>query len=169
MTVSPVSPPQPPDVAHLLRTAEVRASHRGARLTEMRRQVLCQLARAEGPVSAYELLERVDWGTRKRVPMQIYRALDFLIEIGLAHKVATLSAFLMCRSPDACALSHFLICRHCHRVDEVEDGAISRAVHAVADARSFADTGLVVEISGVCRACDGHAAAKAVDDAIDHG
>lgn len=119
----------------------------------MRRQVLQTLASAEGPVSAYDLMDRVEWGERKPVPMQVYRALDFLMGIGLAHKIATLSAFVLCRTPDACSLSHFLICRRCQRVDEVVDAATQDAVQALAGAQGFRPDGLVVELTGLCQPC----------------
>lgn len=75
--------------------------------------VLGALARSERPMGAYELLELLrQEGLRS--PLQIYRALDRLIEEGLVHRIESLSAFALCvHSECTHGRAAFAICANC--------------------------------------------------------
>ena len=66
----------------------------GATLTELRRLVLALILQAEGPLTAYQLLEQLQEIRKGAVPPTVYRALDFLIENHLIHKLERLNAFI---------------------------------------------------------------------------
>ncbi|MFI4979859.1 MAG: transcriptional repressor, partial [Nevskiales bacterium] len=108
----------------LLDRAGAVCQHRGANLTELRRQVLGLILDAASPTGAYELLDRLRQTRRGAAPPTVYRALDFLLEHGLIHRVERLSAFVGCvagctADPLENAHTHaaqFLICRECGRV-----------------------------------------------------
>ena len=109
-----------------LEAAETLCSQRGERLTPVRRRVLELVLTAEGPVKAYDLLEALKPGPGSAKPPTVYRALDFLIGLGLVHKVEALNAFVGCTThalPGGCA--ELFICTHCGAVEERHGAPVS--------------------------------------------
>jgi len=143
------------DIATRLAMAEQMCAAHGARLTDLRREVLELILAADGPLTAYALLDQLQQ-TRRAAPPTIYRALDFLMEQGLIHKLERLNAFLACVESDPRSHNHaaqFLICRVCHSARELEDEAISHAVDHAAEAIGFRPEHTTIEIEGVCASC----------------
>jgi Fur family zinc uptake transcriptional regulator len=128
-----------------------------AQLTELRRQVLSLVLEAESPSTAYQLLDRLKETRKGAAPPTIYRALDFLLEQRLIHKVERLNAFIPCTEADHHHLHpvQFLICRQCGTVDEIEDRAVSNALDRAAAQKGFRPGKAVVELDGTCAACSG--------------
>jgi Fur family zinc uptake transcriptional regulator len=125
----------------------------GNQLTALRRHVLALVLSAQGPLTAYQLLDRLK-ESRNAVPATIYRALDFLMAQHLIHKVERLNAFIPCT--DTAHADHavqFLICRKCGTVDEMEDHATSRALARAAERKGFRPGNAVIELDGTCAAC----------------
>ena len=129
------------------------AARRGARLTELRRQVLGLILQADGPVTAYQLLDRLKETRKGAVPPTIYRALDFLLGERLIHKVERLNAFIACIEGGRSHPAQFLICGACGAVTEIEDRAAARALEEAAEQQGFHARNAVVEIEGICAAC----------------
>ena len=133
------------------------AKLRGLRLTPARVRVLELLSEAHRAMGAYELLDRLRADGLGSQPPVVYRALEFLIEAGFAHKIERLNAYVACCHPGgdqgtehaAC----FMICARCRKVAEVEDGALDIAVAEAAASRGFAMRRTVLEIEGTCPAC----------------
>jgi Fur family zinc uptake transcriptional regulator len=126
----------------------------GARLTELRRQVLSLILAAGKPVGAYDLLEQLRGQRRGAAPPTVYRALEFLMEHGLIHKVERLSAFVGCPVHDHHAhAAQFLICSTCGAVQELEDDTVREALAKAAAKRGFAITGVTIEAEGRCAGC----------------
>ncbi len=125
------------------------------RLTPGRKAVLDILERARRPVGAYELIDLLAAsGDRRPAPTQVYRALDFLCEQGLAHRLASRNAFLACCHGHAAAEPvAFLICDGCGHVDEATSPALVAHVAGVAAAKGFAPRAQIIEIAGRCAAC----------------
>lgn len=143
-------------VAHGLAAAEDLCRARGARLTDIRRRVL-ELLLAEGhrAVGAYDLLDRLnaDAGGRKAAPPAVYRALDFLVEQGLAHRIASLNAFVGCVRPRDDHAAQFLICRRCGAVAELTGERLSQDLAQAAQRAGFTMLTAVVEAQGLCPRC----------------
>lgn len=146
-------------VTQALAVAEARCEANGARLTPTRRQVLEILLRQHRALGAYDILAELAAEGRRAQPPIAYRALDFLVGQGLAHKVERLSAYVACAFPGACGHSPaFLICRRCGKVAEALQAA--QAVAEIAATLGFALERTAVEALGLCPACqDGGAAA----------
>src|SRR5919204_1424092 len=72
---------------------------RGARLTALRREVLALVWRGHEPVGAYAILEALRRSHPGAAPPTVYRALDFLIEHGLIHRIESLNAYVGCSRP----------------------------------------------------------------------
>jgi len=125
-------------------------------LTRNQDLVLQTLNRADTPLSAYDILDRLrDAGLR--APLQVYRALEKLIEQGLAHRLESLNAFVCCA--DAAAHAHkrgttaFAICDDCGRVDEFADEVVDQRLAEWAQRHGFASGRTTIELRGVCAAC----------------
>lgn len=155
----PVPPPAPAPLAldRQLDLAARLCERRGARLTDLRRQVLALVLAAGRPIGAYDLLDRLraaeGGGRRGAAPPTIYRALDFLLDQGLIHKLQRLSAFVGCPVHDHDHAAQFLICRGCGAVAELDEPAVRGALTAAAAARGFVIAGLTIEAEGTCAAC----------------
>jgi Fur family zinc uptake transcriptional regulator len=135
-----------------LERAEQRCRQQGLRLTARRRRVLEILYRSQRPLGAYEILERLGDGA-PLAPPTVYRALDFLLEQGLIHKLETLHAFIGCEHPEQPHLSQFLICAQCGLVTEMADAALQRELQVAAARTGFEPRRPVVEVMGVCAGC----------------
>lgn len=140
--------------AEILDDAEDLCDRRGVRLTAQRRRVLAIVAERHGAVGAYEILDRLaeDEG-RRPAPITVYRALDFLIEQGLIHRLASLNAYVACPHAAAEHGAQFLICKRCGVIAEMADAGVSRAIGDAASRQGFAVTAPVVEVSGLCPNC----------------
>lgn len=138
--------------AQLDRAAQA-CSRQGARLTELRRRVLCLILEAECPLTAYQLLDRLKETHKGAVPPTIYRALDFLMEQRLIHKVERLNAFIPCAETGHQHPVQFLICRECGRVAEIDNRTSTKALEHAAEREGFHLRNAVVEIEGTCAAC----------------
>jgi len=137
-----------------LEEAAEACSQQGAQLTELRRSVLALILEAGSPSTAYQLLDRLKETRKGAVPPTIYRALDFLMEQRLIHKVERLNAFIPCT--EAGHHHHavqFLICRKCGTVAEIEDRAVSEALEHAAEREGFHPGHAMVELDGTCAAC----------------
>jgi len=136
-----------------LEMAAEACARRGAQLTELRRQVLGLILEADGPLTAYQLLDRLRETRKGAVPPTIYRALDFLMAQRLIHKLERLNAFIPCAESGHQHAVQFLICRQCGRVAEIEDHAAADALEHAAEREGFHPGNTVVEIEGTCAAC----------------
>ncbi len=130
---------------------------RGAKLTDLRRDVLRLVLEAGQPVGAYALLDRLKIGRAGAAPPTVYRALDFLLDQGLIHKVERLNAFIACtdhaREAGHSHPHQFLICGRCGVTAEIADPAVADALAAAAQAIGFLARRATVEIEGVCATC----------------
>ncbi|MCY4125589.1 MAG: transcriptional repressor, partial [Pseudomonas sp.] len=86
-------------------------------------------------------------------PPTVYRALDFLLENGLVHRIASLNAFIGCSHPEHTHQGQFLICRLCHIAIELEQASISDAIVGSARHVGFTVENQTVEVVGVCSNC----------------
>jgi Fur family zinc uptake transcriptional regulator len=136
-----------------LARADALCTARGVRLTDQRRQVLEIVCRAERPVGAYEILDALRDLGKKPAPTMVYRALDFLLEQGLIHRLQTLHAFIGCTHPEYPHASEFLICTDCGRVRELEDAQVQFSLVEAAAQTGFAVARRVVEVIGTCAHC----------------
>jgi Fur family zinc uptake transcriptional regulator len=143
--------------AAALAKAEAACQAEGARLTPIRRQVLEALYATHKPLGAYDLLEQIgqEGGKGRRLaPVAVYRALDFLMEQGLAHRLASHNAYVACPHGHGPAdLVAFLICEDCGGVDELSSKPLSDALAGLLAREGFQPQRQVLEISGRCAHC----------------
>ena len=140
-------------VADALQQAEEICAARELRFTELRRKVLELVWESHGPVKAYDLLEKLDHRIAAIKPPTVYRALDFLTENGLVHKISSLNAFVGCSHPLRHPECYFLICTECGEAEECCNSDIVSAVAKTAREKDFKAEQITLEISGRCREC----------------
>lgn len=126
-----------------------------AGLTRNQSLVLAALGKAEGPLSAYGILDQLR-AEGIRAPLQVYRALDRLMALGFVHRLESLNAFVVCRRPQhhaEDAMIAFAICEDCGQVSEFSDAEIARRLSRWAATHAFRPSKTTIEIRGHCLAC----------------
>ena len=136
-----------------LKKADQLAKERGLRLTPVRRRTLEILLESHKALGAYEVLERLKEDGFGSQPPVAYRALEFLVDNGLAHRVRRLNAFTACMAPGAPHRPVFLICDSCDHVAEAPSTDVYDAVTAAAGEVGFTVDRVSLEAAGLCPAC----------------
>jgi Fur family transcriptional regulator, zinc uptake regulator len=136
-----------------LARADVLVQANGARLTPVRRRVLEILLEDHRALGAYDVLQRLAAEGLGSQPPVAYRALDFLVEQGLVHRVDRLNAFTACMHPGEAHAPAFLICRVCHMVAETAAAPVRAALDCAAGALGFVVEASNVEALGLCPKC----------------
>ncbi|MBT4520676.1 MAG: transcriptional repressor [Halieaceae bacterium] len=125
------------------------------RFTPLRELVLELVWQSHKPVGAYALMESLRGRYEGKVaPPTVYRALDFLQEQELVHRLATLNAYIGC----SCITQKghhpsFFICSECQNAMEVDTPRISQAIRETAGVNGFSAEGNAVEVMGICNPC----------------
>jgi Fur family transcriptional regulator, zinc uptake regulator len=122
------------------------------RFTTIRRRVLKLVWRQHKPIGAYELLELLQQDNRT-APPTVYRALDFLQQAGLVHRIASLNAYVGCNRPHKPHDGQFLICESCHALAELDVPQITAAINQSAAVSGFQTVRQTIEIMGLCPNC----------------
>ena len=159
MPITPIAS-RPHDHSHCVHSAlseaDTLCAQKGLRLTALRRRVLELVWQSHKPLGAYDILAVLsEQDGRRAAPPTVYRALDFLLENGLVHRISSLNAFVGCVHPEHAHQGQFLICRECHAAIELEQKAISDAIiHSARDV-GFIVEAQTVEVVGLCSGCQG--------------
>ena len=134
--------------ADALKHAEVLCAERAQRLTPIRRQVLEVLLESHNPLGAYEIMDRAAASGTRPAPITVYRALDFLRDNGLVHRIESRNAFVACVNNHASGdLVVFLLCERCGAVGEAASAAVADQLKAAARAAGFTPKTPVIEIT----------------------
>ena len=113
-------------------------ARRTQKFTPIRRQVLQALLSSHRPLGAYEVIDELAKSMPRPAPITVYRALDFLMENGLVHRIESRNAFLACaHDHDETSMVAFLICDHCGSVGEIPAAPVAQSLNAAARASGF--------------------------------
>lgn len=140
-----------------LERAEALTRTTGARMTPVRRRVLEILLEEHKALGAYDVLARLATEGFGNQPPVAYRALEFLVDQGLAHRIQRLNAFTACVHPGEDHAPAFLICRTCHMVAEAGASAARASLEAEAARAGFQVERSTIEALGLCPNCRGAA------------
>lgn len=140
-------------VAVALDVADALCARRGVRFTTLRRRVLELVWGRHEAVGAYVLLDALRAEGRGAAPPTIYRALDFLMEQGLIHRISHLNAYVGCARPERPHVGQFLICAKCGTAAEIDDPTLTAAIETCAASVGFTVRHPMVEIEGLCTRC----------------
>ena len=140
-------------VEQALERAESVCLQNDARLTTNRRRVLELVWRNHEMVTAYELLELLQNEDPSTKPPTVYRALAFLLEQGLVHRIESANGFTRCEQPHVHASCQFLICDACGSVEEIHAEDVIVQLNGIAERDGFRPSYHTVELHGICCAC----------------
>lgn len=140
-------------VATTLARVEAVCAREGLRLTDVRRRVLEMLLESHAALGAYDILARLAAEGRAAQPPVAYRALDFLVDNGFAHRIRRLNAFAACLHPGERHDPVFLICRGCDALAEADSADLRAELDTAAAAAGFRVERAVIEAVGLCPAC----------------
>ena len=136
-----------------LQHAEEHCAAAKLKLTPVRRRALEILLKEHRALGAYELLAQLSQEGLGSQPPVAYRALDFLVKAGLAHKIEALNAYIACTHTGDSHTPAFLICRKCNSVAETETTPTGGRLGDAARAAGFQIERTVVEAQGLCPDC----------------
>ncbi|NCW56473.1 MAG: transcriptional repressor [Gammaproteobacteria bacterium] len=137
-----------------VRTAADVCAQRGLKLTPVRRRFVALLGElGEDVVGADRRMCAPD-DLENAAPPTVYRALEFLIDAGLVHRIDSINAFIGCDEPARAHVAQFLVCRKCHRVVEIDDPGINRLLAEKSLAAGFRIEPTSLEIKGLCGECE---------------
>lgn len=130
----------------------------GLRLTPVRRRTLEILLEEHRAMGAYDVLERLAADGFGNKPPVAYRALEFLVENGMAHRIRRLNAFMACMSPGRDHAPLFFICSKCDMVAEAPGEPTMKTIKTAAKNIGFEVERTNVETVGICPGCRAKAA-----------
>ncbi|MGB0959514.1 MAG: transcriptional repressor [Halocynthiibacter sp.] len=133
--------------------AETYCAREKLQFTKLRRRVLELLLTGHKAKGAYDLLAVLTAEGLGSQPPVVYRALDFLVTHGFAHKIENRNAYIACAHPKADHVPAFLICRSCDHVVEAATNISQNMIVEAADASQFVIEKLMVEAEGLCPSC----------------
>jgi Fur family transcriptional regulator, zinc uptake regulator len=129
------------------------AKQHGVRLAGFPLEVLGELSKSHEARGAYDILDSLRQPDRRVQPVQVYRALEKLVELGLVHRVESQNAYLACVNGPDCEASVFLICSECQTVVETHDADIDTSLSRAAKTERFVVRKAHVELVGRCFSC----------------
>ena len=141
-----------PRMRFIMPSASANSGRRNSRRSAVRCSRPC--LSSHRPLGAYEVIDELAKSMPRPAPITVYRALDFLMENGLVHRIESRNAYLACaHDHDAAAMVAFLICDRCGSVGEIPAAPVAQSLGAAARASGFAPKLSVVEITGTCAHC----------------
>jgi len=146
-------------ITQAMADAEQLCATHGQRFTKIRKLVLELVWQSHRPLGAYELLPAIKEAGFNSAPPTVYRALEFLQEQGLVHRISSLNAFIGCSHPGHQASSCFLICQQCQLAVELESSTLASAITSITDDMGFVVEREHLEIVGKCPNCAAETAA----------
>lgn len=151
-------------IEEALQRADEICERRKVRLTPLRRRVLEAVWSGHKPVGAYDILTELTNERGLTAPPTVYRALEFLLENRLIHRIESLNAFVGCTKPGRDHAWQFLICRACGRVAEISDAGLERSIAGAASRAGFTIQRRTIELAGLCSACRNGQGGQGSDD-----
>jgi len=140
-------------ISKALADAALICKARGQRFTKIRQLVLELVWQSHRPLGAYELLPAIKSAGFNSAPPTVYRALEFLQEQGLVHRISSLNAYIGCSHPGHQCSSCFLICDQCQLAVELESAKLATAIAEITQDMGFVVQREHLEIVGQCPNC----------------
>ncbi|MGB0449399.1 MAG: Fur family transcriptional regulator [Porticoccaceae bacterium] len=149
---------QPHDHRRCINAALARANElcdaQNLRLTPTRESVLRLLWQSHRPMGAYQLQDQLAKLSGKPIaPPTIYRAVEFLLKVGLIHRIASLNAYIGCPFPGSDHSNLFLICNSCGSAAEVAHSSINDLLKKASEKANFTLQDQSLELFGLCPNC----------------
>jgi len=140
-------------IKNALEKAERVCSDKSLRLTPIRRKVLELIWQSHKPIKAYDLLNQLSSNEHIEKPPTVYRALDFLLENHLIHKIESCNAYIGCEVNHNEMDSKFFVCDQCDEVKEVCEPKLDKSLLEASKKQGFIPNQTTIEIHGTCARC----------------
>ena len=142
-------------VTDALMEADSLCLQKNLRFTKLRKKVFEIISAKHSPIKAYDILELLQKEDSSAKPPTVYRALDFLLENGLVHKLHSSNSYAACSHPSAeHSQCYFLICDKCNNVKECcNSGLLTEEIERIATENNFKANNISIEIKGICDSC----------------
>lgn len=140
-------------IKEALQKAEQICTDNQCRLTPIRKKVLELIWKSHKPIKAYDLLAQLSSEDFVEKPPTVYRALEFLIDNNLIHRIESQNAYIGCNSNHETLDSKFLICDQCNQVEELSEPKINKTLSEISKKQGFTPSLVNVEIHGTCSHC----------------
>ncbi|WP_296048088.1 transcriptional repressor [uncultured Alteromonas sp.] len=137
----------------IISKARAYCEQRGARFTPLREKVYELMLEKHGPMGAYELLDGLKETESSAKPATVYRALDFLLDFGLIHRLESTNAFVACYHFGCHHPVQFLICDSCGDVSEIQSEGLKDTLDNQARQHGFKISKQTIEAHGLCADC----------------
>lgn len=134
--------------------AKLKAQH--FKITPSRQKILEFLAKSNKALSPYEMKALLKGKKMKADVVTIYRILELLEKLGLVHKVLGFNGYIHCGTEGKnkkTACHHYLLCKVCKKVEEVEGEDLSTLEKKIEKNVGFKIDSHYLEFMGVCRSC----------------
>lgn len=129
----------------------------GYKVTKQRQMIVELLAKTEKALSPYDMRDTLK---KQKIPadvVTIYRVLETLEKLSLVHKVLALNGYIRCNTKELGSKKifchHYLLCKYCHNVDEVEGEDLSKLEQKIAKEKKFHIDSHYLEFTGLCKNC----------------
>lgn len=138
-----------------LEAATLYCQKQGEKFSSMREAVFKAVWNSHQPIGAYDILEYLSKlnPSKRLAPPTVYRALDFLIEHRLIHRINSLNAFIGCSEPGCHPNSHFLICQNCRTAIELDEKTFEAPLQKISSEYQFTGVTAHLELIGLCPSC----------------
>jgi Fur family zinc uptake transcriptional regulator len=138
-----------------LKAAQLYCQNHAEKFSGMREAVFRAVWTSHQPIGAYDILDQLSRAeTAKRLaPPTVYRALEFLLEHRLIHRINSLNAFVGCSEPGCHPNSQFLICQNCKLAIEIDDKTLQKPLNNLINAHQFSNVTVHLELLGLCSKC----------------
>lgn len=140
-------------IKHATERAEQACKAHGSRLTPIRRKILELIWESHKPIKAYDLLAQLSTDDFVEKPPTVYRALQFLMDNKLIHRIESCNAYIGCEHEHEEQDSKFFICVACHEVEELFEPTLNRALSETSKKQGFIPSQFNLEIHGTCARC----------------
>ena len=140
-------------VGNSIKEAEKYCKEKDLKFTPVRRKVLEILLQKNKALGAYEILDLLREAGFKNQPPVAYRALDFLVKNGFAHKIEQLNSFVGCVHPGKDHSPAFMICTNCNFVSEEEAINSDFSISKIGSRSGFKVEKAIIEAQGLCQSC----------------
>ena len=127
-------------------------SKKSQSLTKNQRIVIDLLQNSGEPLKAYFILDSLKKDGLNS-PLQVYRALDKLVELGKIHKIESQNSFIACKNTNCASNTAFTICNRCGNVKEIKNNNLFNEVSALAKKNRLKITRYNLEFYVNCNSC----------------
>ena len=121
-------------------------------LTKNQKIVLNLLQSSGEPLKAYSILDSLKKEGLKS-PLQIYRALDKLVELGRIHKIESKNSFIVCSNSNCASNTIFTICERCDKVKELKNNNLTTGMSELIKKNGQSITRYNLEFFVLCKSC----------------